>query len=72
MQRIAERVFRLHQSAIAIDVDAPVDDMLPIVIARRQAKMLHGRSRRLRIAIGRFMPYADAHQMSLRRDIARR
>ena len=59
------------EAAVAVDVDAPVDDELAVVAARRQAEHLDRAARRRGVAVGGLVEDAEAHRAALRRDTAR-
>jgi len=61
MADVAEGVVAPHEAAIDIDVDAPVDDVLPVVAARREPQHLDDRLGGGGVGVARFVPNADAH-----------
>src|ERR1044072_3351567 len=58
---IAERVFMHIQAAVFCHLDAPVDDVLAIVVAGGEAKRLDDAADRRVVAIAGLVGNADAH-----------
>ena len=58
---VAERVLVLGKLAVLRHVDAPADDILAVVIARRQPQRLNHRAGRLGVPIACRMRDADSH-----------
>jgi hypothetical protein len=67
MGEVAERVLLRLEPAVCGDVDAPIDHILPGVVARRQAQRLDHAGAWGLIAIDGFVRDADAHGGSLNR-----
>ena len=72
VHQVAEGVGGLVEAAIAVDVDAPGGDVLPVVAARQQAQHLDRAVRRRGVAVGGFVADVEAHgRRALRSDTVR-
>ena len=58
---VAERVLVLVELAVLGHVDPPIDDILAVVIARRQPQRLDDAVRRLAVAVDGLVGHLDAH-----------